>query len=180
MAITFSLVFENVTKLCHFAHSFHTHFRLPPAMVVHHHEQINAMCMCMHVQMYVCLCAHTYMYVYLYVCMCVHTCVHVCFHKRLCVHASVGVCVCVLYVCTHVFVCECVHVSVCTHTGTLVAYCLALVYTAFHPGRQCFQSHPSRAGCLSSSVRWTNRLLQRWQCFSLSISVMWPLTVSEF
>ena len=104
MAITFSLVFENLTKLFHFAHSFHTHFHLPPAMAVHHHEQINAMCMRMHVQMYVCLCAYMYMYVCLRVYICVHMCVHVCFHKRACVHASVGMCVCVLYMCTHVFV----------------------------------------------------------------------------
>lgn len=105
MAITFSLVFENLTKLFHFAHSFHTHFRLPPAMVVHRHEQINAMCVCMHVQMYVCLCAYMYMYVCLYVClcvcMCVHTCVHACFYKRLHVHASAGVCV------VHVHTCIC-------------------------------------------------------------------------
>lgn len=29
MALSFSLVFENITKLFRWAHSFHTHFRLP-------------------------------------------------------------------------------------------------------------------------------------------------------
>lgn len=122
-----------------------------------------------------CMCAYMYMYVCLRVYICVHMCVHVCFHKRACVHASVGMCVCVLYMCTHVFV------WVCARTRAPLSHIVWRWSTlSFRPGHQCFQSHSSRAGCLSSSVCWTNRLLQRWQCFSLSISAMWPLAVSEF
>ena len=78
MAITFSLVFENLTKLFHFALSFHPHFHLPPAMAVHPHEQIKATRMRMHVHRYVCLCA----YVYMCVCLDVFACVYLCMFEQ--------------------------------------------------------------------------------------------------
>lgn len=87
MALSFSLVLENLTKLFRCAHSFHTHFRLPPAMAVHPHEQINATCMCVGVHRYVCMCA----YVYMYVCLDAFACVCVGAHM----HVSISACVCV-------------------------------------------------------------------------------------
>lgn len=133
MALSFSLVFENITKLFRWAHSFHTHFRLPPAVAVHPHEQINATCMCVRVHRYVCVCAYVYMYVPGYACMCVCGCTHACSHKCLCVRAYVAMCACVCCMC------------VCVRSGTLVAYFLMLV-SAELPSRTSVLSEPLFTG----------------------------------
>lgn len=67
-------------------------------------KELEDMCLCVCVHIYICTCVHIYVctcvYIYMYEHVCVHICMHVCTY--ICMH---------MCVCEHIYLCACMYIE---------------------------------------------------------------------